>query len=115
MIVDERGRLFGKINLIDLAVVLFVIVLMPLAYGAYALFRTPPPRALSVTPNRIVFALGIEQHLQIRGESLRPFLRARLGTSEVQAFTVKTTESAELQFADLNPGTYDLVLFDESQ
>ena len=30
-IVDERGRLFGKINLIDLALLSFVVVLIPLA------------------------------------------------------------------------------------
>jgi hypothetical protein len=32
-IVDARGRVFGTINLIDLGVLLFVAVLIPLAYG----------------------------------------------------------------------------------
>ena len=46
-ILDERGRLFGKINLIDLALILLVVVTIPLGYAAYLLFRTPPPRITS--------------------------------------------------------------------
>lgn len=115
MVIDERGRVFGKINIIDLAVLLFVVLLLPLAYGAWVLFRTPPPRVTSVTPNPIVFKLGNEEHIQVHGDHLRPFLRARLNASDVQAFSVSGPESAELRFADLVPGTYDLVLFDESQ
>ena len=42
-LIDERGRLFGRINLIDLAVIVFVAVLIPLGYGAYLVFRAPAP------------------------------------------------------------------------
>ena len=48
-VIDERGRLFGTINLIDLGVILCAAVLMPLAYGAYVLFHTPPPRLTGVS------------------------------------------------------------------
>ena len=52
-IVDERGRLFGRFNLIDAAVVLVVVVLVPLVYAAYLLFRPPAMKILSVNPARI--------------------------------------------------------------
>ena len=40
-LVDDRGRVGGSINLIDAIVVVLIVVLVPLAYGAYLLFRTP--------------------------------------------------------------------------
>ena len=38
-------------NLIDLALLVFALLLVPLGYGAYLLFRTPAPQLLGVTPN----------------------------------------------------------------
>jgi hypothetical protein len=114
-IVDERGRVFGKINLIDLGLLLFVAVLVPLGYGAYVLFRQPPPRLIAVTPTTVVPKKGVEQRVQIRGEYLQPFLKAALGKIAARAFLVATPESGELLFTDVPPGTYDLVLSDENQ
>ena len=51
--VDERGRLFGRWNLLDLAVLILLVGLIPMAYGAYALFHDRPPVILSVTPSQI--------------------------------------------------------------
>ncbi|MDO8524884.1 MAG: DUF4330 domain-containing protein [Candidatus Omnitrophota bacterium] len=34
-IIDEKGRLFGKINIIDFAVIVFALVFIPLAYLGY--------------------------------------------------------------------------------
>ena len=50
-IVDERGRLFGRFNLIDAGVVFVLLVLVPLAYAAYRLFRPDPVRIESVEPS----------------------------------------------------------------
>ena len=36
-IVDDRGRVFGRMNRIDAGLILVVIVLVPLVYAAYAL------------------------------------------------------------------------------
>jgi hypothetical protein len=41
-IVDERGRVAGRINLIDAVAAVAIVVLVPVAYAAYLLFRTPP-------------------------------------------------------------------------
>ena len=43
-IVDERGRVAGRINLIDAVAAVVIVVLVPVAYGAYLLFRTPQPK-----------------------------------------------------------------------
>ncbi len=42
-LIDEKGRLFGKINIIDFLVILFFISLTPMAYYGYKIFSTPPP------------------------------------------------------------------------
>ena len=42
-IVDDRGRLGGKVNLIDAVVAFLILILIPVAFGAYLLFRTPQP------------------------------------------------------------------------
>jgi uncharacterized protein DUF4330 len=110
-LIDDRGRLFGKVNLIDFALIVFVVVLVPLGYAAYLLFRTPPPRLISVSPNPIVYKKG-EQRVRVTGEHLRPFMRATVGRFDAKAFLVERRDAAEVTFDDLPVGTYDLALFD---
>src|SRR6185503_12067781 len=110
-LIDDRGRLFGKVNLIDATVAVVVLGLIPLAYGALLLFRVPVPKITSVAPAQVV------EHqsgtIQITGEDLRPFLRARLGTFESAGFLVQSPNVAEIKLPDLPAGTYELVLSDE--
>src|SRR3989338_4297575 len=47
-IIDEKGRLFGKINIIDFIVILFLISLTPMVYYGYKIFSAPPPPPLSL-------------------------------------------------------------------
>jgi hypothetical protein len=114
-VVDARGRLFGAINLIDLGALLFVALLIPLGYGAYFLFHMPLPRLIAVEPSSLSVARGTEQRVRITGRYLRPFLRAKLGSATASAYTLLTRDAAEIRFGDLPPGTYDIVLLDESQ
>lgn len=39
-IIDEKGRIFGKINVIDFLVVLFLVFLMPMFYFGYKILNT---------------------------------------------------------------------------
>ena len=41
-IIDERGRLFGKINVIDFLIVLFLFCLMPMFYFGYKILTKKP-------------------------------------------------------------------------
>ena len=113
-LIDDRGRFLGKINLIDLALLVFVLLLVPLAYGAYLLFRTPAPVLTSVSPNPLPYSKG-EQRVVLNGDHLRPFLRATVGPKDARNFFVGTTQTAEIVFDELPPGTYDVALFDPSE
>ena len=110
-LIDDRGRLFGKVNLIDAAVGIFVLLLVPLAYGAFLLFRMPAPTITSLQPATVM------EHtpavVAVAGGNLRPFLRARVGGFEAQ-FLVQSPTVAEIKLPGIPAGTYDLSLFDEA-
>jgi hypothetical protein len=112
-IVDERGRLFGRFNLIDASVVAVVVLLLPVAYAAYVLFRPPPIRITAVTPNRVERGSGT--HIRLTGEHLRPYLRAEVGRVQPARFLIETPTEGEIAMPDLEPGTYDLALYDETE
>jgi len=40
-IIDEKGRFFGKINLIDFLVILFLLMSLPMFYFGYKIFNKP--------------------------------------------------------------------------
>jgi hypothetical protein len=112
-IIDEQGRVFGLVNAIDAAVGLFVLLLVPIAYGAYMLFRPAPVRILGVEP--AVVDEGTSQRIKFRGENFRAFLTAQFGTEQVHGFFVETPSSAEAVMPALPPGTYDVTLYSEVQ
>ena len=112
-VIDENGRIFGKVNLIDLLVVSTLVGLIPLIYGAFLLFRTPDPQLQSVTPSQLV--LEETRSIRIIGANLRTNLRVRIGTANTEAFLVESQTAAEVRLpAGLLAGTYDVVLFDEA-
>lgn len=112
-LIDDRGRLFGKVNLIDAVVGVVALGLIPLAYGAFLMFRVPVPKITSVAPVQVV--VHQDATVRITGEDLRPFLRARLGTFEAYGFLVQSPTHAEIKLPDLPVGTYDLALMDQGQ
>jgi hypothetical protein len=112
-LVDDRGRLFGRLNLFDAVVGVFVIGLIPLLYGAVVLFRTPPPEVLSVEPAQL--AAGPGQRVTIRGRNLRPYMRVSFGALQGKDFLFKSTTEAEINLNDMPPGVYDVVLYDFAQ
>lgn len=114
-LIDERGRLFGRVNLIDGLVGLVVLLLIPLAYGAYALFRTPDPTIASIEPS--VVTEGEPFTLKLSGENLRPYLKAsiganKFGTAQAPAFLIESLTEGEIRSPMLTAGTYDVVLSD---
>ena len=113
-LIDDRGRLFGRVNLIDAMVGLFALVLIPLGYGAFMLFRPAVPTITAVIPAQVP-----EKQIatvQIAGTDLRPFLKAHLGRFAADAFLVQSPTRAEIRIPESMPaGTYDLILSDEAQ
>ena len=112
-LVDNRGRIFGRFNLIDLALIVIALGLVPLGYGAYLLFRTPLPSLIAIEPATRQFEN--EFRVMVKGENLRPYMRVSLNDMQGRSFLFKSASSAEVVFGDIPPGTYDVVLYDNSQ
>ena len=112
-IVDANGRLFGRFNLFDALVGVFVIVLIPLGYGAYALFKPPEPVITSVEPSTLV--IGNNMQVTINGTNLRPYLRVSFDTLQGKTFLFASTTRAEVELNAMPPGTYDVILYDNRQ
>ena len=112
-LVDNRGRIFGRFNLIDLALIVIALGLIPLGYGAYLLFRTPLPSLIAIEPATRQFEN--EFRVMVKGENLRPYMRVSLNDMQGRSFLFKSASSAEVVFGDIPPGTYDVVLYDNSQ
>ena len=109
-LIDDRGRLFGRINLIDIAAALVILLLIPLGYGAYQLFRTPPPEILAIEPGTLT--QGSDLSVTLEARHLQPFLRAVVGPFEAELL-VQTPTRAEIKLPELlELGSHDLVLYD---
>jgi hypothetical protein len=112
-IIDERGRVFGRLNLVDAAVGLLLLALLPAAYGSYLLFKAPAPRLTAVLPSSLRPEHGAQ--VEVRGENFRPYMRVSFNDAQGQSFLFYNQASAFVQLPDLPPGTYDVVLYDYMQ
>jgi len=121
-IVDDHGRVFGRINLVDAAVAGLVLLLIPLAYGTYLLFRPSVPRIDSVSPSivskeesRIAAGGRLMAKFKVSGTGFTPLLRARIGEVEALGFVFENPNSADVLVGPVPPGSHDLVLMDGVQ
>jgi hypothetical protein len=112
-LIDDRGRVAGKVNLIDALVAVVILVLIPVAYGAYLLFRTPAAKIVRVSPAKILE--GPNQQVQIEGTNFRPFMRASFSGVPAKSFLIGSTTYAFIDVPGLPPGTYDIILYDYKQ
>ena len=111
--IDSRGRLFGRINLIDAAVILALFACGPLAFSAWWLFREPVP-ALSLIEPRVL-APQTETRVKVTGQYLRPYLSAVTGPSQA-IWLWQDFDHAEITVpATLPIGTYDVAIFDAAR
>ena len=109
-LIDDRGRIGGRLNVIDAAAVIVLLLLVPLGFAAYLLFRTPTPSLTRVVPATLLEGPG--QRVEIDGENLRPFMRVSFNTIPAPSFLLGSTKYALIDVPDLKPGTYDVVLYD---
>ena len=112
-IIDDRGRLFGRFNLVDAAVGVLFLALLPAAYGAYLLFKEPLPTLTGVYPN--VLREGPNLQVEVRGTNFRPYMRVSFNGLQGRTFLFNSPTSAVVQLADLPPGKYDVILYDYMQ
>src|SRR3954453_19649165 len=112
-LVDDRGQLFGRFNPVDVFVFGLLVAMVTIAYGAYALFHTPQAKLTSVDPKQ--FTVGPNLRLRVNGTNLRPFMRVSINTLQGRTFMIRSTETADVDLPDLEPGSYDIVLYDYAQ
>jgi len=112
-IIDERGRLFGRLNLVDAAIGVLVLALLPAAYGAYRLFKDPVPKLTTVVPPAL--RQGPNLQVEVQGENFRPYLRVSFSNVQGRTFLFNNPKSAVVQLLDMPPGKYDVVLYDYMQ
>ena len=110
MLVDDRGRVGGRFNLVDVAAVVALFAVIPVVFGAYLLFRTPAPTLVSVSPAMVSEAP--DQRVEVNGTNLRPFMRVSFDTIPAKTFLIGSTKYAVVDLPDLKPGVYDVVLYD---
>jgi hypothetical protein len=110
-----------RVNLFDAAVAGFAIVLVPIAYGTFLLFRTPKPvittvKRVDITKEeRRVAGPNLVAKLKVQGSGLRPMLRASIDDAPAIGFVFENPNSADLLVGAVPPGSHDLVLYDGAQ
>ena len=112
-VIDEQGRLFGRVNLVDAVLGILVLALIPLLYGAYALFRTPPPQLTAVEPSTVI--QGPNRYVIIRGENFRPYMRVSFDDTQGHSFIFRSMSEAVVDLNPMRPGVYDVILYDAGQ
>ena len=110
-----------RFNVFDAAVAGFVLVLIPIAYGTFLLFRTPKPIIASVDrveitkEERRIGGPNLVAKLKLNGSGLRPMLRASIVDQPAIGFVFENPNSADLLVGATSPGAHDLVLYDGAQ
>lgn len=108
--IDDRGRVFGRINLVDAILLLLLLLAIPAAYAAYRLFRDPAPVLARINPPAI--EEGSTRLVEINGEHFRPYMRISFGDQQGAAFQFYGPSQAFVPAPALPPGSYDVVLYD---
>ncbi|HZR26917.1 MAG TPA: hypothetical protein VFA59_25200 [Vicinamibacterales bacterium] len=116
----------GRFNLIDAAAAIVVLLLIPMGYVAWRVFHQPDPIIKAITPDTL--SVDSPKRVRMTGEHFAPFLNAFVSKTNqpysvphrvadnIQAeFLVETPTDVELQLPNLDPGTYDLYLYDEGR
>ncbi len=140
-VIDERGRVFGLVNLIDAGVAAFVVAALAMVAVGIAVFKLPS--APEVTGAEPASQPGSEtMRLVVRGKNFLPFMRVAIQPTGVSANAVRAAnlnpkipvdryalvKTTEAKFfvespslgevwlpPTVQPGTYDLVLFSETK
>jgi hypothetical protein len=113
----------GRINIVDLAALIVLLAILPLAYGASLLFQPSRPRITEVgqvditNAERRIVAGGslLSAKLKVKGSGFNPMLRAYIGDSPALAFVYENPNSADVLAGPLAPGAHDLILMDGVQ
>ncbi len=95
-IIDEKGKLLGVINLVDLLILLFIIVCIPLFlysyrfYNQMALAKNPPPEVLKAQRVTVLFKTDpIPDYLV---KAIRAGTEGKFGLGAMRGFSAGSEE-----------------------
>lgn len=112
-LVDANGRVLGRWNVVDVLVGVVLLLLIPLLYGGFVLFRPATPSLIAVEPARMHAGQGIE--ITVRGANLRPYMRVSFNEHQGQTFLFSDPSKAVVATPAMPPGVYDVILYDQAQ
>ena len=95
MIIDEKGRLFGLINLLDLILLIGVVILLYLGASVYLIYRQPVLTMKGITPKQIEVGQSQLCTLSLANERVLKAARIRLIPKDFQGRTVQLEGRAD--------------------
>jgi len=110
IILDDRGRLFGLVNVFDLSVVVSLLALLPIFYFGYRVFNPPRPVIESVTPKEVLLASGAPVII-IRGRNFDKESEVRISGETMGPPIYVSPTQLEVRLSDAyraRPGWYDV-------
>lgn len=121
-VIDQDGRLFGRVNLVDAAILIVILLLIPVGYATFLLFRPERPAIESVTrveigneERRVSSGTILTAKLKVTGTGFNPLLRARIGSIDAVGLVFENPNSVDVIVGVVPPGKHDLVLYDGVQ
>ena len=112
-LIDEQGRVLGRWNALDVLVGMVLLLLIPMLYAGYLLFRPTPSALTSVEPSRI--AAGTAADITVTGTNLRPYMRVSFNEHQGGGFLFADSTKAVVGASGLPAGVYDVILYDQAQ
>ena len=112
-LVDQQGRVLGRWNVVDVFVAMVLLLLIPLLYGGYLLFRPSAATVIAVEPARV--QAGKHVDVTVRGTNLRPYMRLSFNEHQGLTFLFADASKAVVRTSEMPPGIYDVILYDQAQ
>jgi hypothetical protein len=120
--IDKDGRVFGRINIVDAIVLVLLLLLIPIGYATFLLFKPERPRIDSVTlvevgneERRVSSGSILTAKLKVKGSGFNPLMRARIDSIDAVGMVFETPNSVDVIVGVVPPGKHDLVLYDGVQ
>jgi hypothetical protein len=114
--IDRRGRLFGKINIIDLGVLLIIFLLGYFAWQIYYIANYPAPVVKEISPR--IIARNAKTIVRIYGENFDKDTVVSLSRGDLGKYeptTYVSPNELEIEIRDSKPeGIYTLVVVNKA-
>src|SRR5262245_26475905 len=112
-LVDDRGRVLGRWNVVDALIGVVLLGAIPLLYSGYLLFRPQSASLVAIEPPRIQAPGDVD--VTVVGSNFRPYMRVSFDDHQGRSFLFADTTKAVVRVNDIPPGVYDVILYDNAQ